>query len=67
VVFLEIHASLVKPVDSQLEGNPFIKNIMLMSDVLDLNGANNTASKLCELAVKHVLSLMPFFKAVDVS
>jgi hypothetical protein len=34
---------------------------MLKSDVLDLNnGANNAASKLCELAVQRCPSLHPF-------
>jgi hypothetical protein len=49
---VEIDASLAKPVGSQWEGNPFIKNAMLKSDVLDLNSANNAASKLCELAAQ---------------
>jgi hypothetical protein len=48
VVSLVTDASLAKPVGSQWEGNPFIKNTLLKLklDVLDLNGANNTASKL---------------------
>jgi hypothetical protein len=33
---------------------------MLKSDVLDLNGENNTASNLCELAAQHYSSLHPF-------
>jgi hypothetical protein len=38
--------NLAKPVGLQCEGNLFIKNTMLKSDVLDLNGANHAASKL---------------------
>jgi hypothetical protein len=38
---LATDANLAKPVSSQWEGNPFIKIIMLKSDVLDLNSANN--------------------------
>jgi hypothetical protein len=33
---------------------------MLKSDVLNLNGANNAASRLCELAAQHYYSLRPF-------
>jgi hypothetical protein len=43
-VSLVTDESLAKPVGSQWEGNMFIKNAMLKSDVLDLNGANNAAS-----------------------
>jgi hypothetical protein len=39
---------------------PDHKNAMLKSDVLDLNGANNAASKPCELAAKHYLSSRHF-------
>jgi hypothetical protein len=46
VVFLVTGARLSKTVGSQWEGTPFIKNTMLKSDVLDLIGANNAASKL---------------------
>jgi hypothetical protein len=52
VVSLETEASLSKPIRLQWEGNPFIKNAMLILDVLDLNGAKNTVSKLCELAAQ---------------
>jgi hypothetical protein len=37
---------MAKPVGLQWEGNPFIKSAMLKSGLLDLNGANNAASKL---------------------
>jgi hypothetical protein len=40
MVFLVTDASLAKPIGLQWEGNPFIKNALLKSDVLDLNGAN---------------------------
>jgi hypothetical protein len=59
VVFLVTDASLAKPVGLQWVGNPFIKNTMLKSNVLDLNGANNAASKLYKLAGRY-LSLTPF-------
>jgi hypothetical protein len=48
VVSLVKDASLTKPIGSQWEGNPFIKDVMLTSDLLDLNGANKAASKLFE-------------------
>jgi hypothetical protein len=38
--------SLAKPVGLQWKGNPFITNTMLKLNVLDLNGANDAASKL---------------------
>jgi hypothetical protein len=41
VVFLETDASLAKAV-----GSRSLKNTLLKSDVLDLTGANNAASKL---------------------
>jgi hypothetical protein len=59
VVSLVTDASLAKPVGSQWEDNQFIKNAMLKSDVLDLNGVNNAALKLCELAARYP-SLCPF-------
>jgi hypothetical protein len=43
---------MAKPVGSQWEGNPLIKNTMLKPDVLDLNGENKTASKQCDLAAQ---------------
>jgi hypothetical protein len=60
VVSLKTVTSLAKPVVSQWEGNPFIKNAMMKSDVLDLNGTNNAASKLCEPAAQRDPSLTPF-------
>jgi hypothetical protein len=36
------------------------KKVMLKSDVLDLNGANNVASKLRELAAQRALTLTSF-------
>jgi hypothetical protein len=60
VVFLLKDASLAKPVGSHWEGNPFIKNATLKSGVMHLNGANNAASKLCELAAQRDLSLTSF-------
>jgi hypothetical protein len=53
-------ASISNPVRLHWEGNPFIKTGMLKSDVLNLNGANNAALKLCELAAQHNLSLTIF-------
>jgi hypothetical protein len=43
VVSLATDANLAKPVSTQWEGNPFIKNAKLKFDVLDLNGAINAA------------------------
>jgi hypothetical protein len=60
VVSLVTDANLAKPVGLQWEGNPSIKNAMLKSDVLDLNGANNAALKLCELAKQRYPSLRRF-------
>jgi hypothetical protein len=52
--------NLAKLLRLQREGNPFIKNVMLKLDMLDVNGTNNTASKLCELAAQRDLSLTLF-------
>jgi hypothetical protein len=60
VVPLETDACLVKPIDLQWKGNPFIKNVIFQSNVLDLNGANNAASKLWEPAAQRDHSLMSF-------
>jgi hypothetical protein len=66
VVSLETDANLVRPVDSQLEGNPFIKITMRKPDVLDINGANKSACKLCELAEQRDPLLTQLSKAVKV-
>jgi hypothetical protein len=38
---------------------------MLKSDVLDLNGANNAVSKLCELAAQLLPAITPFSENDD--
>jgi hypothetical protein len=62
VVSLDKDASLAKPEGSGWEGNPFIKNIIMKFNVLDLNGANNATSNLCELAAQRYPSLTPIYQ-----
>jgi hypothetical protein len=56
----ETDVSLINLLDFQGDDNPFIKNVIQIPDVLDLNGANNETPKLYELALQHHSSLKPF-------